>query len=136
MLQNLIASAPSGRDAIAGTVAILFAVAEAHMRERDPVPTNNGGGSMAAHRRAEVLRRLVQLALSSLLHECDDKRCRHLPWDMWFDESLVKDGPEDFDASEWASAVDEASGKTYYYNSKTGRSSWVWPPVPRVRADE
>ena len=37
--------------------------------------------------------------------------------------------PEDFDASEWVSAVDEASGKTYYYNSKTGASSWVWPPV-------
>ena len=37
--------------------------------------------------------------------------------------------PEDFDASEWVSAVDEATGKTYYYNSKTGASSWVWPPV-------
>ena len=37
--------------------------------------------------------------------------------------------PEDFDASEWVSAVDEASGRTYYYNSKTGASSWVWPPV-------
>ena len=44
--------------------------------------------------------------------------------------------PEDFDASEWVSAVDEASGKTYYYSTKTGASSWVWPPVPRVRADE
>ena len=30
--------------------------------------------------------------------------------------------------ADWASAVDEASGSTYYYNTKTGTSSWVWPP--------
>ena len=86
-LQNVIASAPPGRDAIAGTVAMVVAVADAHV-------AGVGGGGMAAHRRAELLRRLVQLALWSLLHECDDKRCRHLPWDMWFDESLVKDGAD------------------------------------------
>ena len=27
----------------------------------------------------------------------------------------------------WASAVDEV-GQTYYYNTKTGATSWVWPP--------
>ena len=31
-------------------------------------------------------------------------------------------------AAGWASAVDEASGNTYYYNTKTGTTSWVWPP--------
>ena len=30
--------------------------------------------------------------------------------------------------ADWASAVDEASGNTYYYNTKTGATSWVWPP--------
>ena len=86
-LQNVIASAPPGRDVIAGTVAMVVAVADAHV-------AGVGGGGMAAHRRAELLRRLVQLALWSLLHECDDKRCRHLTWDMWFDESLAKDGAD------------------------------------------
>ena len=31
--------------------------------------------------------------------------------------------------ADWASAVDEASGNTYYYNTKTGATSWVWPPA-------
>lgn len=37
--------------------------------------------------------------------------------------------PADFVAADWVSALDEASGKTYYYNAQTGASSWVWPPV-------
>jgi hypothetical protein len=35
---------------------------------------------------------------------------------------------ENFVAEDWASAVDDASGNTYYFNTKTGESSWVWPP--------
>ena len=31
-------------------------------------------------------------------------------------------------AAGWASTVDETSGNTYYYNTKTGATSWVWPP--------
>ena len=30
----------------------------------------------------------------------------------------------------WASATDAGSGKTYYYNSQTRQTSWVWPPAP------
>ncbi|GMH68984.1 hypothetical protein TrRE_jg2022 [Triparma retinervis] len=28
----------------------------------------------------------------------------------------------------WASAVDPASGNTYYYDTVTGETSWTWPP--------
>jgi hypothetical protein len=33
--------------------------------------------------------------------------------------------PED----DWDAVVDEATQQVYYYNSKTGASSWTWPPV-------
>lgn len=29
----------------------------------------------------------------------------------------------------WASATDQASGRTYYYHAATQQTSWVWPPV-------
>ena len=48
--------------------------------------------SMLHHTRAELKCRLVQAALARLVHECDDQKCRHRPWDMWFDQNLVKDG--------------------------------------------
>ena len=35
----------------------------------------------------------------------------------------------DISVADWASAVDEASGNTYYYNTKTGATSWVWPRI-------
>ena len=28
----------------------------------------------------------------------------------------------------WASASDPSSGKTYYYDTVTGETSWTWPP--------
>ena len=39
-----------------------------------------------------------------------------------------KAAESDIVVADWASAVDEASGSTYYYNTKTGATSWVWPP--------
>ena len=39
-----------------------------------------------------------------------------------------KAAESDIVVADWASAVDEASGNTYYYNTKTGATSWVWPP--------
>ena len=30
--------------------------------------------------------------------------------------------------ADWASALDPASGKTYYYDTVTGATSWEWPP--------
>ena len=33
------------------------------------------------------------------------------------------------DLSDWRSAEDAASGKTYYYNEVTQATSWVWPPA-------
>ena len=32
------------------------------------------------------------------------------------------------DLQDWASAVDDASGRTYYYHTKTQATSWTWPP--------
>ena len=40
-----------------------------------------------------------------------------------------KAAESDIVVADWASAVDEASGNTYYYNTKTGATSWVWPPT-------
>ena len=39
-----------------------------------------------------------------------------------------KAAESDIVVADWASAVDEVSGSTYYYNTKTGATSWVWPP--------
>ena len=39
-----------------------------------------------------------------------------------------KAAESDMVVADWASAVDEASGSTYDYNTKTGATSWVWPP--------
>ena len=38
--------------------------------------------------------------------------------------------PPTEDYSDWASAVDPATGDTYYFSAKTGATSWVWPPAP------
>ena len=83
-LRSVIASAPPGRDPIAGTVATLVEMAYVHVQG---LPS-----SMLFHTRYEIKCRLVQAALARLVHECDDQKCRHRPWDMWFDQSLVKDG--------------------------------------------
>ena len=83
-LRSVIASAPPGRDPIAGTVATLVEMAYAHVQ--------GAPESMLHHTRAELKCRLVQAALARLVHECDDQKCRHRPWDMWFDQNLVKDG--------------------------------------------
>ena len=32
------------------------------------------------------------------------------------------------DVADWAAAVDDASGRVYYYNTKTRATSWSWPP--------
>ena len=34
----------------------------------------------------------------------------------------------DADVADWAAAVDDASGRVYYYNTKTRATSWSWPP--------
>lgn len=31
--------------------------------------------------------------------------------------------------ADWSSATDPASGSVYYYNTKTGATSWAWPPT-------
>ena len=33
------------------------------------------------------------------------------------------------DAADWDAVQDDNTGQVYYYNSKTGQSSWSWPPV-------
>ena len=72
-------SAPPGRDAIAGTIATLVAVSEATFSSVTP-----------EWRRIGRQREFVLAALDSLLRDAVVMRYRDLPWDLWFDEGLVK----------------------------------------------
>ena len=72
-------SAPSGRDAIAGTIATLVAVSEATFSSVTP-----------EWRRIGRQREFVLAALDSLLRDAVVMRYRDLPWNLWFDEGLVK----------------------------------------------
>ena len=72
-------SAPPGRDAIAGTIATLVAVSEATFSSVTP-----------EWRRIGRQREFVLAALDSLLRDAVVMRYRDLPWNLWFDEGLVK----------------------------------------------
>ena len=101
-MRTAITSAPPGRDAIAGTIATLVAVADAYLP-----PVNSASPlfpDVAARSRVERQHRFVIAALESLLR--DDVSVRHhiRPWDMWFDESLVKDGVDSIKLVDYYSA--------------------------------
>ena len=72
-------SAPPGRDAIAGTIATLVAVSEATFSSVTP-----------EWRRIGRQREFVFAALDSLLRDAVVMRYRDLPWNLWFDDGLVK----------------------------------------------
>ena len=72
-------SAPPGRDAIAGTIATLVAVSEAALSSVTP-----------AWRKTAKQHEFVFAALDSLLRDVVVMRYRDLPWNLWFDEGLVK----------------------------------------------
>ena len=72
-------SAPPGRDAIAGTIATLVAVSEAALSSVTP-----------AWRKTAKQHEFVFAALDSLLRDAVVMRYRDLPWNLWFDEGLVK----------------------------------------------
>ena len=72
-------SAPPGRDAIAGTIATLVAVSEATFSSVTP-----------EWRKTAKQHEFVFAALDSLLRDAVVMRYRDLPWNLWFDEGLVK----------------------------------------------
>ena len=72
-------SAPPGRDAIAGTIATLVAVSEAALSSVTP-----------AWRKTAKQHEFVLAALDSLLRDVVVMRYRDLPWNLWYDEGLVK----------------------------------------------
>ena len=88
-MRTAITSAPPGRDAIAGTIATLVAVADAYLP-----PVNNASPlppDVAARSRVGRQHQFVIAALESLLRDFSNGHYIR-PWDMWFDESLVEDG--------------------------------------------
>lgn len=42
-------------------------------------------------------------------------------------------GPSVDSDPEWQAVVDAASGDVYYWNTTTGATSWVWPPLEEHR---
>ena len=72
-------SAPPGRDAISGTIATLTAVAKHLFIHVTPEWQRIG-------RQHEF----VLAALDSLLRDVVVMRYRDLPWNLWYDEGLVK----------------------------------------------
>ena len=78
-MRSIIQSAPPGRDAIAGTIATLVAVSEAALSSVTP-----------AWRKTAKQHEFVLAALDSLLRDVVVMRYRDLPWNLWFDEGLVK----------------------------------------------
>ena len=78
-MRSIIQSAPPGRDAIAGTVATLVAVAK-HLFFHVAF----------MWQRAAKEHEFVLAALDSLLRDAVVMRYRDLPWNLWFDKDLVK----------------------------------------------
>ena len=78
-MRSIITSAPPGRDAIAGTIATLVAVAK-HLFFHVAF----------MWQRAAKEHEFVLAALDSLLRDVVVMRYRDLPWNLWFDEGLVK----------------------------------------------
>ena len=78
-IRSIIQSASPGRDAIAGTIATLVAVSEAALSSVTP-----------AWRKTAKQHEFVLAALDSLLRDVVVMRYRDLPWNLWFDEDLVK----------------------------------------------
>ncbi len=78
-MRSIITSAPPGRDAIAATVATLVAASAPYFSFRTP-----------EWRRVAMQHELVFAALDSLLRDAVVMRYRDLPWNLWFDENLVK----------------------------------------------
>ena len=72
-------SASPGRDAIAGTIATLVAVSEATFSSVTP-----------EWRKTAKQHEFVFAALDSLLRDVVVMRYRDLPWNLWYDEGLVK----------------------------------------------
>ena len=77
-MRSIIASAPPGRDAIAGTIATLTAVAQC---------------TQSIHVTPEWQRvarqhEFVFAALDGLLRDVVVMRYRDLPWNLWFDGAL------------------------------------------------
>ncbi len=80
-IRSIIQSAPPGRDAIAGTIATLVAVSAALFSSVTP-----------EWRKTAKQHEFVFAALDSPLRLRDAvvMRYRDLPWNLWFDEGLVK----------------------------------------------
>jgi len=78
-IRSIIQSAPPGRDAIAGTIATLLACAKHLFIHVTP-----------EWRRVGMQHEFVFAALDSLLRDAVVMRYRDLPWNLWFDEGLVK----------------------------------------------
>ena len=78
-IRSIIQSAPPGRDAIAGTIATLSACAKHLFIHVTP-----------EWRRVGMQHEFVFAALDSLLRDVAVMRYRDLPWNLWFDEGLVK----------------------------------------------
>ena len=80
-IRSIIQSAPPGRDAIAGTIATLVAAS---------APLFPSGTGTPEWRRVGMQHEFVFKALDSLLRDAVVMRYRDLPWNLWFDEGLVK----------------------------------------------
>ena len=78
-MRSIITSAGPGRDAIAGTIVTLVAASAPLFSSVTP-----------EWRRIGRQREFVFAALDSLLRDAVVMRYRDLPWNLWFDESLVK----------------------------------------------
>ena len=78
-MRSIFQSAPPGRDAIAGTIATLVAASAPLFSFRTP-----------AWRRLAMQHEFVFAVLDSLLRDAVVMRYRDLPWNLWFDEGLVK----------------------------------------------
>ena len=78
-IRSIIQSAPPGRDAIAGTIATVVAASAPLFSSGTP-----------EWRRLAMQHEFVFAALDSLLRDAVVMRYRDLPWNLWYDESLVK----------------------------------------------
>ena len=78
-IRSIIQSAPPGRDAIAGTIATLVAVSAALF-----------SSVTSEWRKTAKQHEFVFAALDSLLRDVVVMRYRDLPWNLWYDDGLVK----------------------------------------------